>query len=219
MPHHNQTTTDAPHTSGHAIHWARFYDPLVWLLSLGRGGRVAALTLDTAEVGAGDRLLDIGTGTGSVALQAADRVGPTSEVVGIDAAPEMIAKATRKARGRNPAPRFEVALIEDLPFEDASFDRVVAQLMIHHLPEDLRPTGLAEIRRVLAPGGTVAITDFATLGGSARTHLFALRRQRPQQRASWLTSLLEDAGFEAVEQVPTDYGRIAFVRGRAPSAP
>lgn len=216
MPHHHTATADAPHTSGHAIHWARLYDPLVWLLSLGRSGRVAAHTLDTAEVSAGDRVLDVGSGTGAVALQAAERAGARGEAIGVDASPEMVAKATDKARGRSPAPRFEVALIEDLPFENGSFDRVVAQLMIHHLPEDLRPTGLAEVRRVLKPGGTVAITDFATLGGSARTHLFALRRQRPQQRASWLTSLLEEAGFEDVEQIPSQFGRIAFVRGRVP---
>ncbi len=216
MPHHRSQAADAPATSGHTISWAWLYDPLVWLLSLGRGGKVARLTLDTAGLQPGDRVLDVGTGTGAVALAALDRVGAAGEVVGIDPSPEMVDKARSKAHGRLPEPRFEVAAIEDLPFETDSFDRAVAQLMIHHLPDDLRQSGLAELRRVLKPGGTLAVTDFARLGGSAMTHLFSLRRTRKQQRAHWLTELLEAGGFEGVEQVPTQFGRMAFVRGRAP---
>ncbi len=212
MSHHHGSSTAEPHT----ISWARLYDPLVWVLSLGRGGRVAALTVDTAEVGAGNRVLDVGTGTGAVALRAAERAGPTGEVIGIDAAPEMVAKATSKARGRTPAPRFEVAPIEDLPFETDSFDRVTAQLMIHHLPEDLRRTGLAEIRRVLKPGGTLAVTEFVSLEDSARAHLLSFSRGRKQHRASWLTALLESADFDAVEQIPTEFSRLGFVRAINP---
>ena len=217
MPHHRSGTDAAPETRGHTISWAWLYDPLAWLFTFGRSGEVARLTLDTVEAEAGDQVLDVGTGTGAVALAAAERVGPTGEVVGIDPSPEMVAKARAKASGRAASPRFEVAAIEDLPFESASFDRVVAQLMLHHLPDDLRGVGLAEVRRVLKPGGTLAVTDFARLGGAATTHLFALRRDRLQQRAHWVTRLLEGAGFEEVEQVPTRFGRMAFVRGRAPA--
>ena len=218
MPHHHSSHAGpAPATSGHTISWAWLYDPLAWLLTLGRAGAVAALTLDTAGLEAGHRLLDIGCGTGAVALAALDRVGPTGEVVGVDPSPEMVAKAEQKARGRTPLPRFELAAIEDLPFETASFDRVTAQLMVHHLPDDLRQAGLAEVRRVLKPGGTLAVADFSILGGSAMTHLLALRRGGKQRRAPWLTTLLEEAGFEDVEQVPTRFGRMAFVRAHAPS--
>lgn len=219
MPHHHSSSAHAPHTEGHTIHWARFYDLLAWLLSLGRRDSIAALTLDAAQVQLGDRLLDVGCGTGSVTLAALDRVGATGEVVGIDPSAGMIVKAAQKARGRTPSPRFELAAIEELPFETASFDRATAQLMFHHLPEDLRRAGLAEVRRVLKPGATLALADFASLEGSALTHLLGLTRRGKQRRAPWLTTLLEDAGFEDVEQVPTQLGRMAFVRGRAPKAP
>src|SRR6476646_7846168 len=98
------STWTGPATTGRLIRWARFYDPLVWLITLGQTRALRALPLDLAALRPGERVLEIGCGTGAVTLPAARRVGPGGLAVGIDPAPEMIAEARRKARrAHNPA--------------------------------------------------------------------------------------------------------------------
>ena len=92
-------------------------------------------------------------------MAAKDRAGTDSEVFGIDAAPEMIQVAERKAAERQLDVRYEVALIEDIPFQDGKFDIVVSSLMLHHLPKDLKREGIAEISRILKPGGRFVAVD------------------------------------------------------------
>lgn len=96
----------------------------------------------------GRRVLDVGCGTGRLA-QALDEAG--SRVWGIDAAPEMVARA--KERGINA----KVARAEQLPFKEGWFERAVLWLIVHLLD---RPPAFAELRRVLGPGGRVAVATF-----------------------------------------------------------
>jgi ubiquinone/menaquinone biosynthesis C-methylase UbiE len=98
----------------------------------------------------GRRTLDVGCGTGTFALALAERGG---KVWGIDASPEMIARA----RSKGSRARFKEGRAESLPFKDAWFERAVLRLSIHHLD---RPRALAEVRRVLVPGGRVVIATF-----------------------------------------------------------
>jgi len=95
MAHHVVTS---PPTEGRLIHWAARYDLLVQLLTLGRIARLRALIADRADAHPGDTLLDVACGTGDLALVMGRRVGSTGRVVGIDASPEMITRARRKAR-------------------------------------------------------------------------------------------------------------------------
>lgn len=85
---------------------------------------------------------------------------PTGEAQGIDPAPEMIEIAQRNSARAGVAAKFEVGLVEALPFPDGSFDLVMNRLMMHHLLDSLKPRGLAKIRRVLKPGGLCLIVDF-----------------------------------------------------------
>ena len=112
-------------------------------------GRVVAPLLDAAGVEAGSRVLDVASGPGYVAVHAAAR-GAT--VIGIDVAEAMIALA----RLRNPDLVFRRGDAEALAFEDAAFDAVVANFLLLHLGRPER--ALAELARVLAPGGRVALT-------------------------------------------------------------
>ena len=108
--------------------------------------------LDTARVRAGMRVLDLACGPGHVAAAAAER---GTLPVGLDFSPAMIALA----RAGHTGIRFEQGDAEALPFADASFDAVVANFGVHHVPEPIR--ALREAHRVLRPGGRVAFTAWA----------------------------------------------------------
>jgi ubiquinone/menaquinone biosynthesis C-methylase UbiE len=144
---------------GATIATPRLYELTFELLTL--GGRRAAFRrlLAASGASAGQRVLDVACGTGYFARLLGSAVGPSGEVVGVDAAPEMVAYARRRSR-RQPTCRFEVGSAEALPFADASFDLVVSSLAMHHLPADLQPRAIAEMRRVLRPGGRVLIAEF-----------------------------------------------------------
>jgi ubiquinone/menaquinone biosynthesis C-methylase UbiE len=138
----------------------------------------------------GTRVLDVGAGTGTLAIELA----PDARLmVGADAAPRMIGQAERK-RNRTPA-HFIVARSERLPFPDGSFDRAVASMTVHHWA-DAR-IGIAEVARVLRPGGRFAIADI-DMPGPVR----AILRWIHNSHAGWsrreLADLLYDAGFVRV---------------------
>lgn len=156
-----------PETRGRTIPWASLYDPLVWLLSLGRVRAFRRAMIEPVQINPGDRVLDVGCGTGDLALAAKKLAGPAGEVHGIDASPKMIAVAQRKAAKSGLGVAFQVGLIEDISFPDDHFDVVLSTLMMHHLPDDLKRAGLAEIYRVTKPGGRILIVDMqSTSGGS-----------------------------------------------------
>jgi demethylmenaquinone methyltransferase/2-methoxy-6-polyprenyl-1,4-benzoquinol methylase/phosphoethanolamine N-methyltransferase len=116
-------------------------------------------TVDFAQIAPGEHILDVGCGTGDLTLRAAERAGSAGQVCGIDPGPEMIETARRKAARAQVEVDFRVGVIERLPYPDDSFDAVLSSLMMHHLPADLKPIGLAEIRRVLKPNGRLIIVD------------------------------------------------------------
>ena len=109
--------------------------------------------LDLAGVGPGDRVVDVACGTGIVARRAAARVGPGGAVTGTDVNAEMVAVAREADPGG--AVRWERADAAALPVADGAADVVLCQHGVQYLPD--RPAALAEARRVLRPGGRLAI--------------------------------------------------------------
>src|SRR5574342_340975 len=88
-----------PATTGIVLHGtARYYDLTAWLMTRGREGAFSEKLIDLARVNSGESVLDVGCGTGTLAIAAKRRVGPTGIVYGIDASPAMIARASKKAR-------------------------------------------------------------------------------------------------------------------------
>ena len=154
--------------------------------------------IDLACIQPGEQALDVGCGTGTLAIEVARRVGLTGRVAAIDPGVQQIARARAKAaRSHVPiAIEFQIGVIEHLSFPDQSFDVVFSTLMMHHLPAPLKRQGLAEIARVLKPGGRLVIADFASKqerrGRAARFHAGGSSIQD-------LVALVSDAGFERVE--------------------
>lgn len=116
--------------------------------------------LSRAELGAGERVLDVGCGTGIVSRTAATIAGATGTVTGLDINPAMLAVARSQpiAKGAAPITWIEGSA-EELPLPDQAFDLVACQQVLQFLPD--RPRALGEVRRVLTPGGRVALAAFA----------------------------------------------------------
>jgi ubiquinone/menaquinone biosynthesis C-methylase UbiE len=147
-----------PETRGMTLNWtAPFYDWYCPKLGLGQDFR--RHTLCYAALQPGERVLDVGCGTGVVTRLAAEVVGPAGVAIGIDPAVRMIAMARQNARRTDSRAVFKLAAIEHLPFEASSFDITVASFMLHHLPSDLKTEGLREVYRVLKPGGRLLVVD------------------------------------------------------------
>ena len=131
------------------------YDVISRLLGARRAHR---RLVEVAGLAPGQTVLEVGCGTGNVVLAAA-RAEPAASVVGLDPDPGALERARRKTR-RVPAIRIEQGYADDLPYADGSVDRVLSAFMFHHLPPDGKRAMLGEVRRVLAPGGVVALLDF-----------------------------------------------------------
>ena len=160
MAHHFHAVEQPPQTEGELIRWAPYYDLAVNIITLGQAHHLRKMTVDHALIQPGDSVLDVGCGTGAVTLLAKTRSGKDGKAHGIDPAPEMIAVARKKAARKGLEIDFRVGVIESLPFPDASMDVVTSSLMMHHLPDDLKARGLAEVYRVLKPGGRLLVFDF-----------------------------------------------------------
>ncbi len=217
MPQQTATTearpTQAPETAGHTIRWwAPAYDAVSWLVSFGQEPAIRRRTIKVAKLQPGERVLDVGSGTGTLGIAAWRRVRPDGEVTGIDASPEMVAVANRKAKKNRSGAGFQVAPIEALPFEDASFDAVLSSFMLHHLPEDLKAAGFAEVRRVLKPGGRFVAVDLAGDNRGLISRLASLAGHNlPRDYTDQLTGGMHDAGFEHVTETKTKFTYLVFL--------
>lgn len=129
----------------------------------GRGRAFREFAADLVEVGPGESVLDLGCGTGAWAMVLKRRVGAGGHVAGIDLSRPLVAGAQRKARRARLPIDLRVASVEQLPFADATMDLIVSSLVMHHLAPDVLERAVSEIRRVLKPGGRVAIVDFHSL--------------------------------------------------------
>ena len=213
-PYYGMTT---PHTKSRVLHSeSRYYDLLAWLLTLGRERAFRARLVELARLEPGDAVLDVGCGTGTLAIAAKRRVGATGTVHGIDASPEMIELAKRKATKSGVDVMFHTAIVEALPFPDAHFDAVTSTLMLHHLPRLLRQQCASEMRRVLKPGGRVLAVDFTT-PARERKGLIARFHRHGALALPDITALLSEAGMHVVESGSVGVSDLHFAFATAPS--
>jgi ubiquinone/menaquinone biosynthesis C-methylase UbiE len=137
---------------------ARSYDLLSSLFFFGRRRRVFTRLAALSGARNGDRVLDVGCGTGYFTRVMAEAVAPGGTALGVDPSREVIARARRLTPLADCT--FAEGIAEALDAPDDSYDVVVSSLMIHHLPETLRPQAIGEMFRVLRAGGRVLIADF-----------------------------------------------------------
>jgi ubiquinone/menaquinone biosynthesis C-methylase UbiE len=193
----------------------RVYDPLVAATTRERAtkGRLVEL----AAIADGERVLDVGCGTGTLALLA-KRSAPGAELVGIDADPEMLARARTKPGGA--AIRFDEGMADALPYEDASFHKVLSSLVFHHLPRSVKQGAAREIARVLRPGGEFHLADFGPPRdpldwGLSRMVRYGDGASTVDNFAGALPQILRDAGLRCDgehERMRTAFGALCFYR-------
>ena len=203
----------APATRGHVLHTAAGYDLLVWLLLLGREGPFRDRIIRLARVRENESVLDVGCGTGSLAIAAKRRVGVSGAVDGIDASPEMIARAVKKARSAGVDVGFKTGVAEALPYPDAAFDVVLSTLMLHHLPRDIRGQCVLEMRRVLRPGGRLLAVDFGAIAAERRGLLAHFHRHGGVTKDA-IMALLTEAGLETLESGGVGMRNVNYVLAR-----
>ncbi len=179
------------------------YDPVVKLLG---GDRIRKTLIDQAALQPTDRVLDIGCGTGTLAMMV-KTLHPGVEIVGLDPDPKALARARRKARQAHVAIQFDEGFSDNLPYPDACFDRVFSSFMFHHLPADGRGKTLREVRRVLKDGGSLHMVDFA--GPDSHADSSFLRMLHSSERLKdnaddRVLSLLQQAGFVQATNVMRD---------------
>lgn len=176
------------------------YDPLVKFM--GADATRSAL-VEQAALCPGNHVLDLGCGTGSLTILIR-QLYPDATVVGMDPDPKALERARRKAGRVGISVRFDRGYADELPYDAATFDRVFSSLMLHHLPTDIRETALREVCRVLRPGGSLHMVDFASGDGGPGSPLARLVHPSGHLRdnsVDRVLGLLSQAGFVHIGKV------------------
>jgi ubiquinone/menaquinone biosynthesis C-methylase UbiE len=190
-----------------------FYDILHRFSGL---GAVHEKMISMAELQPGQRVLDIGCGTGNLLL-ALGRDEQGVEIEGLDPDPRALTKAARKAHRAGVAASWRPGYAQDLPHADGSVDRVFSSLMLHHMPDDDdKDALLAEVRRVLRPDGLLVLADID--GHTALDGHGLLRRRMAHNPLihdnAGMVERIAAAGFSVEDPTahPLRMGRITIVR-------
>jgi SAM-dependent methyltransferase len=198
------------------------YDPIVAATMRERTFR-SLLVARVSAHGQPKRVLDLGTGTGSLAIacQQADR---SIAVTGLDPDPKALARARAKASQRSAIDWVKGSCLE-LPFADQSFDAVTCSLMLHHLDSEHKRLALAEALRVLTPGGWLHVADWGAARDPVMWLAFLTIRlldgfdRTRAHAAGALPGMIEAAGFaevQAYRRLRTCWGPLELTAARAP---
>lgn len=185
----------------------RLYDPLIRLTM--REQLWKERLIDQAGIQPGQRVLDLGCGTGTLDLLIKSK-HPDVDVVGLEPDPEILAIARKKASKSGAGIRFDMGYADQLPYPDASFDRVVSSLVFHHLRHNAKVRAFGEVVRVLRPHGELHLADIGrpsnAIVGVAAMPLRLIDGVGATQDnlAGRLPAMMADAGFSEV----TETGRL-----------
>jgi len=198
----------------------RVYDPVVRIAT--REARFKRMLVDQASPNPGQRILDLGCGTGTLAIMIKRRQAE-AEVVGLDGDPEILERARAKAESAALQMRFDHGLSTELPYEDASFDLVSSTLMLHHLSTEAKLQTAAEVARVLRPGGELHVADYGRPADPLMGLLFSVVRvfdgfeQTGANVRGELPAIFAQGGLEAAietDRLRTMIGTLSLYRAR-----
>jgi demethylmenaquinone methyltransferase/2-methoxy-6-polyprenyl-1,4-benzoquinol methylase/phosphoethanolamine N-methyltransferase len=210
-----QTSKLVKKQEGQLGQMARYYDLITAFMTFGREKAFRQVTIKLARVMPGDKVLEVGCGTGTLTLAAKARVGSSGEVVGIDIAPEMVAAASRKTARKGIDISFRAGSIESIPFPDNRFDVVICSFMIFHMPDDVRGRGFKEVYRILKPGGHLFIVDFSLPDKTWQRHFVQMHLGHMMQHdVRELAPVLKDNFFTEIEMGRTKFLGTWFLRGK-----
>jgi ubiquinone/menaquinone biosynthesis C-methylase UbiE len=196
----------------------RIYDPVVRLTT--REARFKELLVEQAAPAPGHRVLDLGCGTGTLAIQVKRRQ-PDAEVVGLDADPEMLERARAKAGVAGVELQLDEGFSTELPYEDGSFDRVLSTLFFHHLDPEPKAQTAREVARILRPGGELHVADWGKPSDPIMAAAFLGIRlldgfeNTAENVEGRLPAIFEEAGLEQAQQtnsLRTPLGTLSLYR-------
>lgn len=183
-----------------------------------RDVRYKTLLIQQANIQAGHKVLDLGCGTGTLAIMVKESQ-PDADVFGLDADPDMLKVAKQKADEKNASVTFDVGFTNQLPYPDNSFERVMSSIMIHHLKTPDKIKTAQEIFRVLKPNGELHIIDFGkpyTLYGKILGPFLYKFEEANDNIAGDLPKIFCEPGLktEIVSHFWTFFGDLAFLKGK-----
>lgn len=169
------------------------YDPIVRLMGF---DSVRRELVSRANIEAGQRILDIGCGTGTLVVKL-KRQYTAAQVVGLDPDAKALQRAHIKAARAGVSVELEQGFADELPYQSESFDRVFSSFMFHHLNTQERENMLREVLRVLKPGGSFHLVDFtvADASHSLFDRLFRSHAQMKDNSDERILELLSGTGF------------------------
>ena len=206
---------------GHA--WLTgFYDPV--LRATMREATFKSRLVAEAELRPGHRVLDIGCGTATLTIEI-KRSQPEAEVVGLDGDPDVLRRAAAKVAAAGLTISLDHGFSDRLPYADAGFDRVLTSLLLHHLTAETKRRTLAEIHRVLRPGGQVHIADWGKAQDAVMRGAFFLIQlldgfaTTTDNVRGKIPEFLREAGLADVREtgrLRTVFGTLSLYRGERP---
>jgi len=174
--------------------------------------------IENAHIRSGQRVLDLGCGTGTLTIMV-KKAHPNSEVIGLDGDPQVLEIARYKAKQAGSSITFDEGMAFQLPYPDASFDRVLSSLVFHHLTTQSKERALAEIYRVLKPEGELHLADFGVPNGFYAKIISSLMRrfERVDDNINgYIPEMFVRAKFSVTKtsEFSTLFGTLALLRGK-----